>query len=192
VTPDYTQAHAVIAARLSRKALAHCERVGACAGDLAARFGIDVETARVAGLLHDWGREDGDQGLLAAAARLGITIDDVDRKVPYLLHAEVSAAELRERFPELPVEVVDAVSCHTFGRVGMTPLDKIVYVADSIEPGREYAGVEELRALAETGSLHELFVAVYARSIAVVIQRRRPIHPSTAAVWNWIVTEESA
>jgi predicted HD superfamily hydrolase involved in NAD metabolism len=188
----YDDAHAAIAARLTPKALAHCERVAETAAELAVRFGVDPDVARLAGLLHDWGREDGDEGLLAAAERLGVRIHPVDRHVPYLLHAEVSAAELRERFPSLPAEVVDAVSCHTFGRVGMTPLDKVVYAADSVEPGREYAGVETLRALAAEADLHTFFTAVYARSIGTVIERRRPIHPTTAAVWNWIVTEDVA
>lgn len=188
----YQEAHDALAGRLSSKALGHCERVADAAADLAARFGVDVETARLAGLLHDWGREDGDARLLEAAEAHGIGVDAVDRTVPYLLHAEVSAAELRDAFPALPDEVVTAVSCHTFGRVGMTPLDTIVYIADTIEPGRDFLGVEELRAMAHGCDLWELFVATYARSISGLIQRRRPIHPATASVWNWIVTEARA
>lgn len=188
--PSYEQAREALAARLTRKALAHCERVAETAGELAARFGVDVESARLAGLLHDWGREDGDERLLAAAAQHDIPIDPVDRIVPYLLHGEVSAVELRDNWPDLPSEIVDAVSCHTFGRQGMTPLDKVVYIADTIEPGRDFPGVEDLRDMARGCTLGELFVATYARSLAGVIERRRPIHPGTAEVWNWIVTED--
>jgi predicted HD superfamily hydrolase involved in NAD metabolism len=183
------QARAALAERLTPKALKHCERVAATAADLAERFGVDVDEARLAGLLHDWGREEGDAALLAAARAYRLPVHDVDRAVPYLLHAEVSAVELKEAFPDLPAAIVDAVACHTFGRVGMTPLDKVVYVADTIEPKRDFPGVEDLRAMAHGCTLDELFVATYARSIAGVIERRRPIHPGTAEVWNWIVTE---
>ena len=187
--PTYTEARDAVAKRLSARSLGHCERVAQTAAELAARFGADVEHARLAGLLHDWGRDEGDSALLAAALRYGIAVDDVDRAVPYLLHAEVSAAELGEAFPGLPTEVTDAVSCHTFGKVGMTALDKIVYIADTIEPERDFPGVKDLRDMARACDLEGLFVAVYARSLTWVIERRQPIHPGTAAVWNWIVTE---
>lgn len=185
--PTYEQAREALAARLSPKGLRHCERVAACAGELARRFGVDVEDARLAGLLHDWGRDEGDDALLAAAERYGIAVHDVDRRVPYLLHAEVSAHELRAAYPDLPSTIVEAVACHTFGCVGMKALDKIVYIADTIEPKRSFLGVEDLRAMSHGCTLEELFVATYARSLARVIEHRRPIHPGTAEVWNWIV-----
>ena len=187
--PTCEEALAALAARLSAKVLRHCERVARTAAELAERFGVDVETARLAGLLHDWGRDEGDEALLASAETYGIAVHEVDRVVPYLLHAEVSAVQLRGAFPDLPAEILDAVACHTFGRVGMTSLDKVVYVADTIEPHRDFPGVEDLRAMAHGCDLNELFVATYARSVSGIIERRRPIHPGTAEVWNWIVTE---
>ncbi len=186
--PTFAQAREAVAARLSAKSFGHCERVATTAAELAARFGVDVEAARLAGLLHDWGRDLPKDAFLAAAEELGIAIDDVDRHVPYLLHAEVSAAELRRAYPGLSPDILDAVACHTFGRVGMTTLDKVVYVADTIEPARDRAGVDDLRAMAAGCTLDELFVATYARSVIGLIERHRPIHPGTAAVWNWIVT----
>jgi predicted HD superfamily hydrolase involved in NAD metabolism len=184
----YEEALEAIAARLSPRSLGHCERVAAMAAELAERFGVDVGLARLAGLLHDWGRDLPPEGLLVSAEKLGVEIDDVDRHVPYLLHAEVSAAELRETFPALSGAVLDAVACHTFGRVGMTALDKVVYIADTIEPARDLPGVADLRAMAAVCTLDELFVSAYARSITSLIERHRPIHPGTATVWNWIVT----
>jgi HD superfamily phosphohydrolase YqeK len=72
----------------------------------------------------------------------------------------------------------------------MTPLDKVVYIADTIEPMRDFEGVQDLRSMTHGCTLNEVFVATYARSVSGVIERRRPIHPGTAEVWNWIVTED--
>jgi predicted HD superfamily hydrolase involved in NAD metabolism len=191
-TPTYEQAREALALRLTKKSLAHCERVAETAVGLARRCGVDVEQARLAGLLHDWGRDEDAETLLREAEAQGIRIDDVDRHVPYLLHAEVSAAGIRAAFPGIDAGIVDAVACHTFGRIGMTPLDKVVYIADSIEPKRHSEGVDDLRAMANACSLDEVFVATYAKSLASVIERHRPIHPGTAEVWNWIVTEAGA
>ncbi len=187
--PEYAEALAAIAARLSGKSLRHCERVADTAAALAERFDVEVEDARLAGLLHDWGRDETGEALLAAAEASGLAVHAVDRAGPCLQHAAGSAVQLREAFPELPQAVVDAVACHTFGRVGMTPLDKVVYIADTIEPSRDFLGVEDLRGMARGCDLDELFIATYARSVSSVIERRRPIHPGTAEVWNWIVTE---
>ena len=70
----------------------------------------------------------------------------------------------------------------------MTPLDKVVYIADTIEPRRDFPGVEDLRAMAHGCDLRRAVRRdVRALACAGVIERRRPIHPDTAAVWNWIV-----
>jgi predicted HD superfamily hydrolase involved in NAD metabolism len=186
-SPSYEEAREALRARLGDKALRHCEAVADSAAALAALYDADRDAARLAGLLHDWCKETGRDDLLAAAQRAGIEITTVDRVRPYLLHGPVGAAELEESFPRLPVRILRAVSVHTFGAEDMTDLDRVVYVADMIEPHRTYEGVEELREQVGHVALAELMRLAYARSITHLIQKRKPLHPRTLAVWNALV-----
>ena len=185
--PTYEEAREALRQRLGDKALRHCDAVADAAAALAAVYGVDRETARLAGLLHDWCRETGHDGLLDAAQRCGIEVTTVDRVRPYLLHGPVGAAELECSFPGMAPEILRAVSAHTFGAEDMSDLDRVIYIADMIEPHRSYDGVEELREQVGHSSLHELMRAAYARSITHLVARGRPLHPRTLAVWNSLV-----
>ena len=189
VAVSIAEAREAILHRLGPSAAQHSEAVAETAASLAERYGVDVESARLAGLLHDWAREDGDSKLLEDAIRAGMDVDSVEKAVPYLLHARIGAASLREEFPGISEGVVLAVARHTLGDVEMTDLDRVVYVADMIEPGRTYKGVEKLRAAVGEVSLTELFTRAYARSLRHIIRRRKRLHPAAVEVWNTIVDE---
>jgi len=188
----YEAADALLAARLSPSALTHSRGVAATAGSLAARYGVDVEDARLAGLLHDWDREQTPDQLITAATSQGIELGAADKAVPYLLHSRTGAAALRAALPGLSAEVIAAVARHTVGSADMGDLDKVVYVADMIEPGRAYPGVEELRRLVSTATLTQLFAASYQQSILYLVRSRKRIHPDTVAVWNALVAGETS
>jgi predicted HD superfamily hydrolase involved in NAD metabolism len=167
---------------LSPRSAAHCERTAGTARELALRYDVDPDAAELAGLLHDWSRDDSLDELLAFADRTGLAVFPEEREHPYLLHARVAADQLRQRFPQLTLPVLSAVAAHTVGAVPMTPLDEIVYIADAIEPERDYAGVDELRRSAEKDTLQVAFADAYARSIAHVRRKGAPLHPMTALV----------
>lgn len=187
MSTTYEAAHAAIIERLSPEAVRHCERVASVAADLAQRHGLDAGEARVAGLLHDWDRETPGAELLARAQLLGLSVTDVDRAMPYLLHGPVAAAEIRALFPELSEAAVEAVEAHTLGAPHMGALAMVVYIADVIEPGRTHDGVERLRERAESAGLQETFADAYAASLRHIVRRRKPIHPCTVDVWNTYV-----
>jgi len=190
VSAAYDIAHDAVSSRLSPRARAHSERVAETAARLAERYGLDVDEARLAGLLHDWHRELPGDELIARATALGIEVTSADKAVPYLLHGPVAERELAAVFPDLSVGVLDAVGAHTYGSVPMSALAMVVYVADVIEPERDYKGVERLREQVSECSLEELFAEAYAASLRHIIKRRRPIHPATLEVWNRIVASE--
>jgi len=188
----YEAADALLASRLSLRAVTHSRSVADTAGALAARYGVDVEAARLAGLLHDWDREQTPEQLLASAASENLKVSAADATVPYLLHARTGAAALRAALPGVSDEVVTAVAHHTVGSSDMSDLDMVVYVADMIEPGRDYPGVDALRVLATTATLSQLFAAAYQQSILYLIHSRKRIHPDTVAVWNAMIAGEQA
>jgi predicted HD superfamily hydrolase involved in NAD metabolism len=181
------RAEQFLAEKLSDKALAHSKHVAETAALLATLYGVDAEKARLAGLLHDWHRELDGEALVNAAEDAGIDVADDELRVPYLLHARTGAADLSSVMPELPADVLDAVARHTIGSADMTDLDKVVYVADMIEPGRDYPGVDDLREAAGTVSLADLFAEAYRQSVAHLVDSRKRIHPTTVDVWNALV-----
>jgi len=188
--PTYDQAVAALTERLSGPALRHSLATGEEAARLAVLYGVDPETARLAGVLHDWAREESAEELLRRASEAGVEISEVDRCVPYLLHGPVGALQVQETFPGISENAVHAIARHTMGSRSMTPLDLVVYLADMLEPGRCYPEVDDLRALVGVASLRDLFGEAYAASIRHLVGRRKRIHPATVEAWNAIVAGE--
>ena len=186
----YEEALTAIRVRLREESASHCERVGQTAAELAGVYGVDVELARLAGVLHDWDRDQKRSRLIEAARADDIELTQVDHSVPYLLHARTGAAAVAEAFPGVPPVVIQAIARHTVGALDMTPLDEVVYLADMMEPARDFPGVEDLRAAVGVVSLSELFALGYQLSLAHLVRRRKRIHPETLDVWNALVVEE--
>jgi len=179
---DHDAAESLIATRLSEKRRAHCHRVAATAADLARRWGADPEAAELAGLLHDYCRELTPEQMLAAARVHGIEVGPVEATRPrQILHGPVAAAELAGK--GLPPGVVQAIALHTVGAAGMSRLDKCVYLADYLEPGRDFPGVQEVRALAET-SLDTAVAEASRRTLLDLIGQGRGVVPAALAMYN--------
>lgn len=187
---SYEAAEQAVRARLGESATGHSLRTAETAASLAETYGADVELARLGGLLHDWDRERKKRDLVGVAEEAGIEVTEADRAAPKLLHARTGAKGAAEALPGLPGEVVQAISRHTVGAADMTDLDKIVYLADMMEPARDFVGVNELRAAAGVLSLDQLFALGYQQSLMHLITARRRLHPDTVSVWNSIVAGE--
>lgn len=111
---------------------------------LAERYGADVEKARVAALLHDCTKKLDMEAQMALCREYGIALDELERQALKLLHAKTGAAVAESVFG-VDREIGDAIRWHTTGRAGMSLLEKIVYLADYIEPTRDFPGVDKLR-----------------------------------------------
>lgn len=181
-----------LAQRLQKKRYEHSLGVADTAAMLAGRFGVDVEKARIAGLLHDCAREYRTADLPAEAARRSIVYGEVERAMPLLLHAYVGARRAEELYGVTDAEIQQAIWRHTVGGERMTKLDKIIYFADMIEPQRDYPEVEELRALSRTAGLDVMVLEGLSKSIAFVLQSGRLIHPATVAARNEILLRARA
>ena len=179
---DRAQAEVLIAGRLSDKRRDHSHRVAGEAAELARRFGAAPEAAVIAGLLHDYCRELTDAQTLAAAARYGLEVGPVEARRPRkILHGPVAAAELAEA--GLVAEIAGAIARHTTGGPGMSVLEKCLYLADFCEPAREFPGLDEVRALAQT-SLGAAVAAASRLSLLDLIGRGRGVVPDALALYN--------
>jgi len=172
--------------RLSPKRLRHSIGVSQTAESLAVRFDCDKEKARLAGLLHDLAREVPVNDLLPRAQAFGIVVCDIESAEPILLHAPLAAKMVQAEFGIDDAEIIQAIIVHTTGALNMTLLDKIIYLADAIEPGRSFEGADEIRKMAQT-DLDKALLSALDQSICYIVKRGGLIHPATIAARNQIL-----
>ena len=186
----YQAREAELATRVREKRFEHSKGVAKTAVKLAKAYGVDVNKARLAGILHDWDKAYDDPSILARVDELGIEIDPELREMPRLLHGYTAAAALKRDYPEIPDDVLHAVHNHTIADENMTDLDMIVYIADALEPHRQGKRTEELRESIGEVPLRELFLNTYAHLFSGMLKRRKRLYSRTVSIWNAYMEEE--
>ncbi len=131
----------------SEKRKIHTEGVRVTAMELARRYGADPAKAELAALFHDMYRGVSENSLNYYVKHLGL--DEKYMNNCNLAHGKIAAIVMKRDFEITDDDIVNAVSYHTTGRENMSLLEKIIYLADAIEPNRVYPGVDELRKLAD-------------------------------------------
>jgi nicotinate-nucleotide adenylyltransferase len=132
---------------LKRRRIPHVLGTEETAAALARRWGADEEEARRAALLHDCTKKLDREQHLEICRQYGIPLDPEEQREEKLLHALTGAAAARHQFGVSP-QVESAIRWHTTGKADMTTLEKIIYLADYIEPTRDFCDLTELRELA--------------------------------------------
>ncbi len=145
--PELCWLRSKIIPRLKPRRVAHSAGVESEAVCLAVRWGEDPEKAAVAGVLHDMTKNLSHENQLQLCEKYGIVLDSAELSNPKLIHAHTGAWQAKEEFG-VSEDIAQAIRWHTTGKPDMTLLEKIIYIADFIEPNRDYEGVEELRQLA--------------------------------------------
>lgn len=134
---------------LDPKRYEHTLGVEYTAAALAMRYDADIKNAQLAGLLHDCAKCMSDEKRLKICEKHNISINEVERRNPYLLHAKVGSFLAMDEYGVKDADVINAILNHTTGRPGMSMLEKIIFIADYIEPGRKHApNLAEIRKLA--------------------------------------------
>lgn len=160
----------------------HMLAVEETSGELAEQYGADVSVAKLAGLLHDYAKELSKDEFMTLIDRYHLD-RDLKNWSNAIWHGEIGWLKVKEDFPGIQPEILEAIACHTVGRAQMSLLDKIVYVADYIEPGRDFPGVDEARDLAKQ-SLDQAVAFETAQTVAYLAKQRFPIYPETLATYN--------
>ncbi|MBQ3055078.1 MAG: bis(5'-nucleosyl)-tetraphosphatase (symmetrical) YqeK [Oscillospiraceae bacterium] len=173
--------------RLSPKRFAHTLGTAECAVALARRFGEDPSAAYQAGLLHDVTKEWSPSEQLNFFEKHGIMISNVQKLTPELFHPISGAVVAKEEFG-MEETICNAIRWHTTGRAGMSCFEQILWLADLIEPGRNFPGVEELRALA-TSDLSAAVCAGMSHSILFLVEHDRLIDTQMIDARNWFLSE---
>jgi predicted HD superfamily hydrolase involved in NAD metabolism len=159
----------------------HCEGVAATAQALAPALGVDPQQAWLAGWLHDCAKEMAP----AQARRLldAAGADSAEKALPALWHAPLGALLARRRHGVADRRVLSAIRWHSTGRAGMGALERLLFLADYIEPNRDFPGLKALRKLA-LRDVEQAFAQVAALKLAHLVAQRRIVHPRTLQLYN--------
>lgn len=169
----------------------HSLGVAEAAEKLAKRFGADVKKAQIAGLLHDCAKNIDAERAEALCEKYGLVPDEVTANEPGLMHQLLGPAHAAAEFCIDDKEILDAIGCHTTGKVGMTLLDKILYLADFIEPHRaDFEGLDMLRKLCKK-DLDAAMCFALDLSVKHVLSKGGLIHPNTVLARNAFLMQEN-
>ncbi|RYM05287.1 HD domain-containing protein [Sporolactobacillus sp. THM7-7] len=180
------EARRAIKELLPEKRYTHSLGVSETAGRLAEKYGAEPAKARLAGMLHDIVKYFSDERLEAMIRRRSDISDNYLNYSSKLWHAPCGAAYVQETYGIDDPEVLCAMTYHTTGKRNMTELDKIIFLADYIEPGRDFPGVEEVREAASR-SLNEAVFLELQKTIVHLLDKRQKVYPDTMEAYNEMV-----
>ena len=146
---------------------------------LAMKYGENLETAELSGLLHDCAKELPEKKLIQICRDHGERISKMEYQNPFLLHGKAGACLARDKFGIDDANILNAIRYHTTGRPGMTLVEKIVFVADYIEPNRKNAdNLTELRRMA-CENLDETVLRILEQTLDYLIRTGKEIDRHT-------------
>ncbi|MCR5278845.1 MAG: bis(5'-nucleosyl)-tetraphosphatase (symmetrical) YqeK [Lachnospiraceae bacterium] len=158
---DIVKIHKKLSRKLDEERYMHTLGVEFTACSLAMKYGIDKDKARLAGLLHDCAKAYDSSEYLDICAKYNISVNEAEKKNPGLLHAKLGGFFTMKKYHVTDGEIVDAIICHTTGKPDMNLLEKIIYISDYIEPGRDILKlprIDEIRMTAFTDIDSALFM----------------------------------
>lgn len=174
---------------LDKERYEHTMGVMYTAAAMAMCYQVNMEKALIAGLLHDCAKCLSSDKKLKLCEKYGITISESERKNPGLLHAKLGAYIAKAKYDIKDQEIIDAITYHTTGRPAMTLLDKIVYIADYLEPNRNMApNLEEVRRLAFQ-NIDECLYLILKDSLAYLETKSEVIDPMTEETYCYYKKE---
>ncbi|MGH4118834.1 bis(5'-nucleosyl)-tetraphosphatase (symmetrical) YqeK [Clostridium sp.] len=168
----------------------HSLSVSETAVALAIKYGVNIKSARIAGLVHDCSKNMKDEQLIKMATNHGLQLDEVQFRTPTLLHGIVGGIIAREVMGIYNDDIINAISFHTTGRKNMSILEKIIFISDYTEPLRKFDGVEELRCL----SMRDLDAAVLQsldNTIKYIVNQKKILHNDTVDARNYLLCKNS-
>ena len=188
---EYNEILVTLANELRPARFRHCRDVSQTAVRLAERWDADIEKARLAGILHDCARNLKGEELLKTSRQFGMIPSPLELLQPALIHAPLGAIIAERRFGISEPQILQAIRRHTTGAPQMTLLDKVIYLSDCIEPGRNFSGVRKIRDMA-VEDLDAAVLLAYEHSILFVVANGGLLHPHTVEGRNSLLMELKA
>lgn len=171
--------------RLSDKRFKHTLRVETEAVKLANHYRSDWQKASIAALLHDNAKNYDDDKKLRLVYKYAIKLNQSEEKNIDLVHAKLGSVIAQKKFDIDDMDILNAIKYHTTGRPGMSMTEKIIYIADFIEPGRKvFPGLEKARDLAYQ-DINLAMIKILMMTINHVIDKGRIIDPGTEMAYEY-------
>lgn len=175
-----------VAKTMSEKRMDHVLRVEETALQLAGKYEADLEKVSLAALIHDIAKQQDDSEMRDIIISENLDLDLLQYGNA-IWHGPVGAVLARRQFGIEAEEILDAIEHHTIGAPEMTLVEQIIFVADYIEPGRDFAGVKKARELAEE-SLESVVKYQIQETIRNLILEEKRIYPKAIDSYNaWIM-----
>lgn len=168
----------------------HSLRVMDTSVQLANKYNISLKKASVAGLLHDCGKLHQSINLLKLADDFGIILDNVSKNNKDLIHSHLGAVLAKKKYKISDKDVLNAIRYHTTGRKNMSQLEKIIYIADIIEPNRDFKGIKKIRELAYI-DLDKCMLYAMEQSLKFIIDNGKLIHLDSVKARNHLLIEKN-
>ena len=169
----------------SEKRFEHTMGVEYTSACLALRYGADMEKARMAGLLHDCAKYLSSEEKLKYSKKFGMPVSEWEKKNPELLHARLGACFAHTKYGITDAEILSAITWHTTGKPDMSLLDKIVFIADYIEPNRNQApDLCEVRELAFT-DIDQCLCLILKDTVEYLKSKKSVTDPMTQKTWEF-------
>lgn len=174
---------------LTEKRYIHSLNVAKSAKKLAKIYGEDEEKAYLAGVVHDCAKYFKAEKVDYYVEKYNIELDELEVGNISLSHSVIGSYVVEHDFGIKDEDIISSVRYHTTGKVDMNLMEKIIYVADLIEDGRDYPGVDKLRDLAYGGKMDEAMIQSFDNTISLMLKKGNTIHPRSVAARNFIITE---
>ena len=162
----------------------HSLRVADVAKRLAKVYSYDKDRAYITGLVHDIAKEYSEEENREAIKKYNLSMDLLNIDYHKILHSDIGACIIKDKYG-LDEEICHAVRCHTIGDIPMNLLDKILFVADKIEPGKNYEGIEEEREMAYK-DIHEATIMCISNNHKKLVKNNKKIYPKSIDVLNYL------
>lgn len=183
--PDIRKIRRAMEKALDEKRYEHTLGVAYTACALAMRYDTDLKNAEMAGLLHDCAKCMDNEKRISICEKHHISITEVERRNPFLLHAKVGSFIAMDTYKIKNPDIINAILNHNTGRPGMSLLEKIVYVADYIEPNRKQApNLAVIRKLAFE-DLDEALLFILKDTLSYLKTCEEEIDPMTQKTYDY-------
>ncbi|WP_296126505.1 bis(5'-nucleosyl)-tetraphosphatase (symmetrical) YqeK [uncultured Anaerococcus sp.] len=173
---------------IGEKRYNHSLRVAKTASNLAKIYGLDEEKAYLAGVLHDCAKYNEKKYI----DKLYIDISNypVSSETDPVLHSFLGAELAKKVYNINDEDLLSAISFHTTGKANMSKLEKIIFIADAIEPARDFKGIEDIRKESVV-NLDETMLMLLDSSIKFLISKKSTINPLSIEARNYLIEEKN-